>query len=75
MRLTSSYRCITVAALLFPSASNPRFTMTKLLIIVGDYVEDYEVMVPFQILETAGITVHVSMPWKNGRRQRGHGHS
>jgi protease I len=31
----------------------------KILMIVGDYVEDYEVMVPFQILLMVGHTVHV----------------
>ena len=30
----------------------------KLLMIVGDYVEDYEVMVPFQALQMVGHTVH-----------------
>jgi protease I len=31
----------------------------KILMIVGDFVEDYEVMVPFQTLLTVGHTVHV----------------
>jgi deglycase len=30
----------------------------KILMIVGDYVEDYEVMVPFQALQAVGHTVH-----------------
>ena len=30
----------------------------KILMIVGDYVEDYEVMVPFQALLMVGHTVH-----------------
>ncbi len=30
----------------------------KLLMLVGDYVEDYEVMVPFQALLMVGHTVH-----------------
>ncbi len=30
----------------------------KILMIVGDYVEDYEVMVPFQALQMVGHTVH-----------------
>ncbi|MDY6902892.1 MAG: protease, partial [Cyanobacteriota bacterium] len=29
----------------------------KILMIVGDYVEDYEVMVPFQALQMVGHTV------------------
>jgi protease I len=36
----------------------------KLLMIVGDYVEDYEVMVPFQALQMAGHTVHAVCPEK-----------
>lgn len=36
----------------------------KLLMLVGDYVEDYEVMVPFQALLMAGYTVHAVCPDK-----------
>ena len=36
----------------------------KILMLVGDYVEDYEVMVPFQALLMAGYTVHVVCPDK-----------
>jgi deglycase len=36
----------------------------KLLMIVGDYVEDYEVMVPFQWLQMVGHTVHAVCPKK-----------
>jgi protease I len=36
----------------------------KLLMIVGDYVEDYEVMVPFQALQMIGHTVHAVCPDK-----------
>lgn len=36
----------------------------KLLMIVGDYVEDYEVMVPFQALLMVGHTVHAVCPGK-----------
>lgn len=35
----------------------------KLLMLVGDYVEDYEVMVPFQSLLVVGHTVHAVCPW------------
>src|SRR5580658_1982639 len=41
--------------------------MTKtanLLTLVGDYVEDYEVMVPFQALLMVGHTVHAVCPDK-----------
>lgn len=34
----------------------------KLLMIVGDFVEDYEVMVPFQSLQIFGHTVHAVCP-------------
>ena len=38
--------------------------MKKLLMLVGDYVEDYEVMVPFQALLMVGHTVHAVCPNK-----------
>jgi protease I len=36
----------------------------KILMIVGDFVEDYEVMVPFQALQAVGHTVHAVCPGK-----------
>src|SRR6516225_3104784 len=36
----------------------------KILVLVGDYVEDYEVMVPFQALTMLGHTVHAVCPGK-----------
>lgn len=36
----------------------------KILMLVGDYVEDYEVMVPFQALQAVGHTVHAVCPGK-----------
>ncbi len=36
----------------------------KLLMIVGDFVEDYEVMVPFQALQMVGHVVHAVCPDK-----------
>ena len=36
----------------------------KILMLVGDYVEDYEVMVPFQALLAVGHTVHAVCPDK-----------
>jgi len=36
----------------------------KILMIVGDFVEDYEAMVPFQMLEMVGHTVHAVCPGK-----------
>src|SRR5690606_37786413 len=36
----------------------------KILMLVGDYAEDYEVMVPFQALQAVGHTVHAVCPGK-----------
>jgi len=36
----------------------------SILMLVGDYVEDYEVMVPFQALQMVGYTVHAVCPGK-----------
>jgi protease I len=36
----------------------------KILMLVGDFVEDYEVMVPFQALQAIGCTVHAVCPSK-----------
>src|SRR5712672_1161274 len=36
----------------------------KILMLIGDYVEDYEVMVPFQALLMVGHTVHAVCPGK-----------
>jgi protease I len=36
----------------------------KILMIVGDFVEDYEVMSPFQMLTMVGHTVHAACPGK-----------
>jgi protease I len=41
----------------------------KILMIVGDYVEDYEVMVPFQALLAVGHTVHAVCPGKRAGEQ------
>lgn len=39
-------------------------SVRKILMLVGDYAEDYEVMVPFQALQMAGHTVHAVCPDK-----------
>ena len=39
-------------------------SIKKILMLVGDYVEDYEVMVPFQALLMVGHTVHAVCPDK-----------
>jgi protease I len=41
-----------------------RFKPARLLMLVGDFVEDYEVMVPFQALQMVGHTVHAVCPDK-----------
>jgi protease I len=47
------------------------FKPAKLLMLVGDFVEDYEVMVPFQALQMVGHTVHAICPGKkSGDRVR-----
>lgn len=38
--------------------------MAKILMLVGDYVEDYEVMVPFQALQMVGHEVHAACAGK-----------
>lgn len=41
----------------------------KVLMLVGDYVEDYEVMVPFQALQMVGYEVHAVCPGKRARQK------
>jgi protease I len=41
----------------------------KILMLVGDYVEDYEVMVPFQALQMVGHTIHAVCPDKKAGEQ------
>src|SRR6202142_4394832 len=36
----------------------------RLLLLAGDFVEDYEIMVPFQALQMVGHTVHAVCPGK-----------
>ncbi|EPR69553.1 ThiJ/PfpI family protein [Cyclobacterium qasimii M12-11B] len=38
--------------------------MKKVLFLTGDFTEDYETMVPFQMLEMVGYTVHTVCPNK-----------
>jgi len=46
------------------ASSSTRLKPAKLLMLVGDFVEDYEVMVPFQALQMVGHTVHAVCPEK-----------
>ena len=41
----------------------------KLLLLAGDFVEDYEIMVPFQALQMVGHTVHAVCPGKRKGEQ------
>lgn len=41
----------------------------RILMLVGDFVEDYEVMVPFQALQAVGHTVHAVCPDKQAGEQ------
>jgi protease I len=47
-----------------PTGACPHMTGKQLLMIVGDFVEDYEVMVPFQALQAVGHEVHTVCPEK-----------
>ena len=44
-------------------------SVKKILVLVGDYVEDYEIMVPFQALLMVGHTVHTVCPDKEAGEQ------
>ncbi len=41
----------------------------SLLLLAGDFVEDYEIMVPFQALQLVGYTVHAVCPGKQAGDQ------
>ena len=41
----------------------------KILMLAGDFVEDYEIMVPFQALQMVGHTVHAVCPGKKQGQQ------
>ena len=45
----------------------------KILMLVGDYAEDYETMVPFQALQMVGHQVH-AVSGQAGRAKRAHRH-
>jgi putative intracellular protease/amidase len=42
----------------------------KILMLSGDFVEDYEAMVPFQMLTMVGHTVHAVCPGKRAGANR-----
>ena len=41
----------------------------RIVVLAGDYVEDYEIMVPFQALQMLGHTVHAICPGKRAGEQ------
>src|SRR5262249_2286808 len=47
-----------------PDRTGERMATKKILLLAGDFVEDYEVMVPFQALLMVGHTVHAVCPGK-----------
>src|SRR5260370_29085673 len=51
-------------SLLFFSFSGGRMSKKSILMLVGDYAEDYDVMVPFQALLMFAHTVHAVCPAK-----------
>src|ERR1700730_5429616 len=56
---TDLYRLIAVVEF---GGKEPAMSHAKLLMLVGDYVEDYEVMVPFQALQMVGHVVYAFCP-------------
>src|SRR6266851_286713 len=52
------------SAILFVLFGGGQMPKKSILMLVGDYVEDYEVMVPFQALLMVGHTVHAVCPGK-----------
>src|SRR6476620_833677 len=47
-----------------PANGGPPMPSKRILMLVGDFVEDYEVMVPFQALLMVGHQVHAVCPNK-----------
>lgn len=47
----------------------PMSDSKKILIVTGDFTEDYEIMVPFQALQMVGHTVHAICPEKKSGDQ------
>jgi len=43
----------------------------KILVLAGDYVEDYEIIVPFHALQMVGHTVHVVCVNRRSREANG----
>jgi protease I len=61
--------CAAESALLFINLQETVMAAKKILMICGDYCEDYETMVPFQALLAVGHTVHAVCPGKKAGEQ------
>jgi protease I len=64
----SSGAILAVELIRFPMEMNA-MKSAKLLLLAGDFVEDYEIMVPFQALQMVGHTVHSVCPGKKKDEQ------
>ena len=54
-----------------PAAEEVRPWEKKILMLVGDFGEDYEMMVPFQALQAVGHEVHAACPGKRAGEKIG----
>src|SRR5687767_9711477 len=54
----------TAQSLVPPDEAEPAMPAKRILMLVGDFVEDYEVMVPFQALQMVGHIVDAVCPGK-----------
>jgi len=61
---TRSIVRVVLAKKVFSQERSKTMSTRKILMLVGDFVEDYEVMVPFQALLMVGHTVHAVCPDK-----------
>ena len=58
-----------------PHERSRTYWQEHILMIVGDFVEDYEAMVPLQILLVCRPSGRDHLPGQGRRRNGGHGHS
>jgi protease I len=59
-----SFGCAHLSVSVLNFSEVGKMSAKRILMLVGDYVEDYEVMVPFQALQMVGHTVHAVCPNK-----------
>jgi protease I len=60
----ASLKASSLVAVVYSGKQEAGLMGKKILMLVGDFVEDYEVMVPFQALQMVGHTVHAVCPEK-----------